>query len=277
MKHLTCPVCEKTLRYLPEERRLLCEQGHSFDQARQGYFNLLLSQQKKSKQPGDTPDMVAARTEFLNAGYYAPITATAARLIQSHSSEVVQNYCDLACGEGYYTHALHTVFAQAGSTISTGIDISTPAIKAAARRNKALQWLVASMVNAPIESASQDAVTCLFCRLDTAEALRLLRPEGLLLIVESGPQHLDGLRRALYSEIHEKPLTQAEAIDGAELLAQEQLSESLDIQSGRDISNLLRMTPHFWRATDAAKQGILELKHLQTHIDVHFRLYRKNS
>lgn len=261
---------------MPEERRLLCEQGHSFDQARQGYFNLLLSQQKKSKQPGDTPDMVAARSAFLNTGYYAPIAATAVRLVQAHG-DTLTDYCDLACGEGYYTQALHASFSDTGPTTSTGIDISTPAIKAAARRSKAIQWLVASMVKAPLETASQDVVTCLFCRLDTAEALRLLRPNGLLLVVETGPKHLDGLRQALYTELREKTSAPARQIDGALLIAQEHLYASLEIQTGEDISNLLSMTPHYWRATDTAKQALLALNRLHTHIDVHFHLFRKNA
>ena len=50
-----------------------CPAGHSFDVARQGYLHLLPVQKKRSLDPGDSKDMVAARRRFLNAGFYQPI------------------------------------------------------------------------------------------------------------------------------------------------------------------------------------------------------------
>jgi 23S rRNA (guanine745-N1)-methyltransferase len=41
-----------------------CENGHPFNIAKEGYVNLLLSHQRKSKHPGDDPDMVMARRRF---------------------------------------------------------------------------------------------------------------------------------------------------------------------------------------------------------------------
>ncbi|MEP4394915.1 putative RNA methyltransferase, partial [Marinobacter sp.] len=43
-----------------------CPAGHSFDVARQGYLHLLPVQNKRSLDPGDSKDMVAARRRFLN-------------------------------------------------------------------------------------------------------------------------------------------------------------------------------------------------------------------
>ena len=71
MPELTCPVCGGVLHR--EERSLRCGAGHCYDIARQGYVNLLRSNQSKSKRHGDDKRMVAARTAFLDAGYYAPL------------------------------------------------------------------------------------------------------------------------------------------------------------------------------------------------------------
>ena len=71
MPELTCPVCGGVLHR--EERSLRCDAGHCYDLARQGYVNLLRSNQSKSKRHGDDKRMVAARTTFLDAGYYAPL------------------------------------------------------------------------------------------------------------------------------------------------------------------------------------------------------------
>lgn len=62
IKHLVCPVCHKPL--LEREKSLTCENSHSFDIAGKGYVNLLLSQDKNSKDPGDNKDMAKAGSAF---------------------------------------------------------------------------------------------------------------------------------------------------------------------------------------------------------------------
>ena len=52
---------------------LVCENGHRFDVARQGYVNLLSPKDKRSKDPGDSKEMVYARAAFLNADFYQPV------------------------------------------------------------------------------------------------------------------------------------------------------------------------------------------------------------
>ena len=66
-----CPLCSSPLER--EESRWLCPNGHSFDRAAAGYVHLLPANQKHSKDPGDDKSMVAARSAFLEKGYYAPL------------------------------------------------------------------------------------------------------------------------------------------------------------------------------------------------------------
>ena len=64
---LLCPVCRTTLRSGDDgARTLVCGAGHSFDAAKQGYFNFLVG--KGTVFEADTADMVAARFDFLSAG-----------------------------------------------------------------------------------------------------------------------------------------------------------------------------------------------------------------
>src|SRR5215471_11482909 len=69
---LSCPVCHEPLTNLGPLYQ--CPKGHTFDIAKQGYVNLLLAHQRKSKQPGDNKEMILARTHFLEQGYYQPIS-----------------------------------------------------------------------------------------------------------------------------------------------------------------------------------------------------------
>ena len=49
---LLCPVCGKELH--KTERTWRCDANHCFDEARQGYVNLLTVDRKHAKHPGDT-------------------------------------------------------------------------------------------------------------------------------------------------------------------------------------------------------------------------------
>ena len=64
---LVCPVCQNPL--IQNGKNLSCEKNHSFDQAKQGYVNLLPVQFKHSKAPGDNKEMVVARRAFLDKGF----------------------------------------------------------------------------------------------------------------------------------------------------------------------------------------------------------------
>ena len=64
-----CPLCSKSLT--KTQNTLRCESNHSFDFAKEGYVNLLPVQNKNSKQPGDSLEMVKARRTFLEQGFYA--------------------------------------------------------------------------------------------------------------------------------------------------------------------------------------------------------------
>ena len=66
-----CPLCGTPLER--EETRWLCPNRHSFDRAAAGYVHLLPANKKHSKDPGDDKAMVAARSSFLDKGYYAPL------------------------------------------------------------------------------------------------------------------------------------------------------------------------------------------------------------
>ena len=67
---LTCPICGENLQKESESKVYKCEQNHSYDIAKQGYVNLLISNMKRSKNPGDSKDMVLARVDFLRRGFY---------------------------------------------------------------------------------------------------------------------------------------------------------------------------------------------------------------
>ena len=87
-----CPICSSAL--IRESGRYTCPNGHSFDLAREGYVNLLPPNRRHSKAPGDDREMAAARTRFLDGGWYSPLREALCALIRplSPAAKKVRDY-----------------------------------------------------------------------------------------------------------------------------------------------------------------------------------------
>ena len=80
--HFICPKCREKLNIL--DTRCVCDNGHSYDRARGGYYNLLLS--NVGGVHGDNREMVLARRAFLGAGYYEPLAKFLAYQVLEHTA-----------------------------------------------------------------------------------------------------------------------------------------------------------------------------------------------
>ena len=167
----TCPHCRNPLA--PNgERSLACSSGHSFDFAREGYINLLPVNRKRSKDPGDSREMIEARGRVHQAGLYQPLAEAMMERIAARD-QVPGTALDLGCGEGYYSQALLNAFP---GVKLFGVDIARSAVRLAARRYKAGHFAVASAFAVPLADASLDLVQSVFAPVKESELQRLLRP-----------------------------------------------------------------------------------------------------
>jgi 23S rRNA (guanine745-N1)-methyltransferase len=270
MTALRCPVCQNDLSI--GEKSYVCGSGHNFDIARQGYVNLLLSSQRPSKAPGDSAEMIADRRAFLDAGHYQQLRdrvldrldRLASRADADADAKRTQQVLDLGCGEGYYTAA----FANPLKRRLYALDISKPALIIAAKRSSAVTWCIGTSRALPFHDASLDVVVNIFCRPHIAETRRVLRENGVLLLVGPGNNHLDELRAVLYDEvIKQDSHSPAELLTGGfNLQHSETLSYRITLQ-GAEIGQLARMTPHYWRASQAGRERLAALDTLTLQTD----------
>ena len=185
---LRCPVRNCLLELIRNETRVVCPRGHSFDIARSGYINLLQPQERRAARPGDSAAAVAARRRLHDRGVTEPLRIAISQAVRATSSESV---LDAGCGDGFYLGGLQS---DSGCD-AHGVDISTPAIEAAARRYPECEWVVANADRAlPYADRSFHILLSITARMNAAEFRRVLRDDGRMLIALPAPDDLIELR-----------------------------------------------------------------------------------
>ena len=185
---LRCPVRGCLLELTRDQRRVLCPRGHSFDIARSGYINLLQPQERRAARPGDTAAAVAARRRLHDRGITEPLRLAISQAVRATSSDTV---LDAGCGDGFYLGGLHS---ETGCE-AHGVDISTPAVDAAARRYPECEWVVANADRAlPYSDQSFRILLSITARMNAVEFRRVLRGDGRMLIALPAPDDLIELR-----------------------------------------------------------------------------------
>jgi 23S rRNA (guanine745-N1)-methyltransferase len=175
-----------------EEKRVVCAQGHSFDIARSGYINLLQPQERRSKHPGDTAAAVVARRRLHDRGVTEPLLRGIAEMLTARLSGVISDVVlDAGCGDGFYLGSL----ARQIGLDAHGVDISIPAVDAAARRYPECEWIVANADRfLPYADRSFSIVLSITGRMNAGEFRRVVRDDGRLLVALAAPEDLIELR-----------------------------------------------------------------------------------
>jgi 23S rRNA (guanine745-N1)-methyltransferase len=253
-----------------------CASGHSFDIASQGYTNLLPVQHKRSRDPGDSKEMVAARQRFLSAGFYQPIAAAVSRAVLADLPAGASSSClDAGCGEGYYLRQLAAAVPDDQTLALLGLDISKWAVLAAAKQDKRPSWVVGSNAKLPVLPNTLDRVLCLFGFPVYPEFARVLKPGGLLLQVDAGPDHLRELREIIYPSLKPERTAETSTPQGFSRLPTETLRFPIELTHAGQIADLLAMTPHLHRAKAEGRAAAAALTALSLSVDVRLTCFER--
>lgn len=271
---IICPVCKEKLNL--EGKTYRCENNHSFDKAKQGYANLLLSNQKHSKLPGDDKDMVLSRKNFLEKDYYKKISDSLNEIVFDLNGDKKEiNILDIGCGEGYYTKNLYRFLKDKTLPNVVGIDISKPAILEASKSNKDITWLVASAINLPIEDSSLDAIICMFAKIIPEEKMRTLKDGGYVIIVSTGENHLIELKEVVYDKVRTDFYSPVEDMKIFKHIKTINVQDEVLIKENQSIKNLFDMTPYRWRSPKEGIDRLFALENLKITIDVNIDIFQK--
>lgn len=267
-----CPNCGRSLAREPH--RLACPAGHSFDLAKSGYVNLLLSHGAGPKHHGDDKRMVKARSTFLQKGHYAPMRQELLRQGLAAASENMV-VLDAGCGEGYYTAALAELLRQQGLCPHVaGIDISKEAPQEAAKRDRQSEYAVASCFHLPVGDGSIDLLLSVFAPYCGEEFLRVLRPGGSFLMVIPLESHLYGLKQAIYEKPYRNEVKPYD-LPGFRLEECRELRYQITLHGQEEIESLFMMTPYYYKTGAADQQKLLTKTTLTTPAEFAVLRYKK--
>ena len=270
MHPFVCPVCRQPL--VKYENTLRCSSGHSFDIARQGYVNLLMSGKSSKKRHGDDKAMVQARTEFLQGGWYTPLRDAVVQAAVKHAPNA-KVLLDIGCGEGWYTCAVKDALH---GCVGAGVDISRQALIQAAKRDKTLRLAVAGVNHLPVADGSVDVLINIFAPCDDKEFLRVLSPGGIIIRAVPLEDHLMGLKRAVYDTPY---LNGTPTYEPAGFVQTQRIDVRYDItlNSKQDIHNLFLMTPYYYKTSRTDQEKLANLDTLTTNLSFGVFVMKKEN
>ena len=277
MSIIKCPVCNQKLNKM--DKTYKCANKHSFDISSKGYTNLMLANQSFSDASGDDKEMVLSRKEFFELDKYKCLKNKLLQVINSYLNKEKINFLDIACGEGYYTNFLHENLSKKYEIETYGIDISRFAIHEANKKKRMLElenieYFIANLSRLPFLDNSLDLLLNCFAPIDEKEFYRVLNKRGIYIRVLPGKDHLYGLKSVLYEKpyLNEK---KEENIDGLTLIEEIEIFDDIKLESSKDVVNLFKMTPYYYKTSKEALVKLENTNSLETRISFVIRIYKK--
>jgi len=273
MNIFTCPVCSEML--CKEGKSYICTNRHTFDIAKSGYVNLLISKQLGKSVHGDNKLMVKARRDFLAKGYYGNLLSALSEAVCEYS-ENGSVILDSGCGEGYYTKGVSDYLNDNNINAEFfGVDISKTALEYAAKLFKEANFAVGSVFHLPIADKSCDVVMTLFAPFCREEFIRVLKDSGIFIMVIPSEKHLWGLKKAVYDTPYLNEVKEY-SVEGFKLIENKKIAYEIVLENNEDIQNLFSMTPYYYRTGKIQQERLAALDKLQTEIEFEILIYMKN-
>ncbi len=276
---LACPVCKENLKKYKELKVYKCCNNHSYDIARQGYVNLIISNMKRTNNPGDSREMVEARIDFLNRNFYKPVYDRINSIIYKYIRDMEEhiNILDIGCGEGYYLSKLRAFISSKKNKVSYyGMDISKNAVKCAARDEKQCIFAAANNYHLPVKDNSADCILSVFSPIDINEIIRVLKTKGIFIRVLPRINHLIEIREIIYSKVNLKDKKYIADETLCECVEEEAVTFKMDLNK-EEIESLLKMTPHYWKSTEENKKQLKQYDNMSVTVDMQIGVFKKIS
>ena len=257
-----CPVYGKELA-VNKTNSLVCQRGHNYDLAKQGYVNLLLKQGKSDYDK----KLFAARRVISASGFFEPMLNTVSKLISKEAAREASDgirLLDVGCGEG--SHLARIISNLEGKKtphlFGVGIDLSKEGIRVAAKEHQRIIWCVADLAKLPLQKEQFDVVLNILAPANYGEFKRVLKEHGLLIKVVPASNYLIELREILFKgtdqEFYNNDSVKQHFANNFRLIKEEQICYKVMLK-GDNLEHLIKMTPLTWNANQEQLDEIIKV------------------
>ncbi|MBR7927711.1 methyltransferase domain-containing protein [Aerococcaceae bacterium zg-ZUI334] len=263
-KWLRCIHCGAPLQL--EQYALICQNGHRFDGAKQGYYYLTTKQLIATKY--DQALFDARRYVITQTPFYRALHTFLVDYVRQHQPTIV---LDAGSGEG--SHLAYIEDKAEYALTAIGIDLSKDGIQLATAYNGKQLSLVGDLAHMPIGDSQVDLILSILSPANYQEFNRLLSASGKVLKVVPNTDYLIEIRQAL-QPYHESPM---EMYDNTQVIEVFQKAYpkcqimrvydhvSLDKKAKQ---MLVAMTPLAWQLSDEERQLVVEVLPDKMTLDV---------
>lgn len=265
MTKILCPHCKEKLERVASSMK--CPNGHTYDVSKHNYINFL----SYGKLHGDNKEMIVARKNFLDLGFYAPLKDAISNQIKKLGT--INSYLDAGCGEGFYTQGVipHT----SGNNV-WAIDISKDAVIYANKRLKNINLAIASVYDMPFfEDSTFDLITSIFSPFAENEFKRVLKNGGYLISVIPGKYHLFDIKKIVYPKPYENEVKPFE-ISGFEFISETPVNYDITLSTDQALT-LWKMTPYYYRSPKQGIEALSNISEIKTQVSFHILIFKLNK
>ena len=221
---------------------------------------------KNAGNSGDNPEMVQARRQFLQKGYYSHLLETLCQALDEYFP-LNGTLLDAGCGEGYYTKGMI-------SADFYGVDISKTASNYASRADSLIKYAVASVFHLPVLAESCDMVVSIFAPYCGEEFQRVLKQGGFFVMAIPSAKHLWEFKQTIYDKPYENEVKDY-ALDGFQFVRKYECQKDIFLDNCDDIQALFEMTPYAYRTSQKEKERLSGLDSLTTETAFEVLVYQK--
>lgn len=285
---INCPLCAS--RFHHRGNSIECSKGHVFDVSKEGYVNLLPPGRAGNSSTGDDKVLIRARNQFLEKDYYSSISDKIAEVADTLFNGSKISFCDMGSGVGYHTCRIAEKYN--GDILGIGFDASKYGSYYSCRRagrkkllddggvistagsSSAVYFVTANIFRLPVYDHLFDFALSMFAPIAWNEAFRILKDDGMIVVVSSGTKHLDEMRKIIYENVEYNEKV-PEADSRFELLRTDRMQKRIFLDNNEDIMNLFAMTPFYYKTNQEGKKKLSDINSLGLTIDVNINIFRK--
>ncbi|ARD21517.1 SAM-dependent methyltransferase [Shewanella japonica] len=268
---LVCPICAESLQLHEQSQGYYCNNKHHIDKNAQGYWSFVTS--PKFKGSSESRQQLRAKRFLKASGILSPLVKQVSNVfsdVAEGKDEV--NHLNYQCNDGFYIRSLSTLStlstlsAQAEDNVTHwGVSEADNALFAASKDTTPANLLLTPFKKLPFKSDAIDIVTVFEAQLKGKECLRVLKPDGALLLLVPGARHLWQLKQKIYQNLLEKP-QQLNLPKDVEIINTTEIKFNADV-SGEQAITLLDMNNLSWRVNDELAHQIKQTSFEQLEFD----------